>query len=263
MKQIFSVVICLLFVWAITSCNGGSNSEKRKPMYSCVLYEDNNGELKNELGKRVCAVKIYSRSEPVHMNLSQKVDWNGIELEDIYLEDGKVYSEFPFSSKELMPIGTYNMSLYDGELNYDFFPSSTEDVKEIADNAKREKEEAEKERKKAEEERQQWNNSDTGKGWKFLRNHLKSPSTAELVGYNGTDNESCKEFARSIDLPGLSVATYEVDAQNSYGAMLRKKYFVFFKNGEPIHVEEAESVVKAVQTHNFHLIRTTLKINGY
>ena len=52
---------------------------------------------------------------------------------------------------------------------------------------------------------------------------------------------------------------YEVDAQNGFGAMIRTQYLLFFKYGEPIYVEEAESLASAPPTR----IKTLLQVNGY
>jgi hypothetical protein len=96
------------------------------------------------------------------------------------------------------------------------------------------------------------------KGWSFIYNRLKSPSTARLVGYVGPKEDASVKFANAIDLPGLSLATYQVDAQNSFGAMIRQVFVVFFKNGKPMHMEDANSLKGDVS-----LLRVTLKINGY
>lgn len=149
MKQILSVVICLLLVTAFASCSGSSNSEKRNPMYTCVLYEDNNGELRNESGERVCAVAVYSRGEPLLLHFSSEVDWNGIDLKHLFLKNGNVYTDYPSSSKknEIVPIATYNMSSNGAEMSFEFFPiSDREQIKKMVDAQKKEKEDAEKQR---------------------------------------------------------------------------------------------------------------------
>lgn len=96
------------------------------------------------------------------------------------------------------------------------------------------------------------------RGWEFIYNRLKSPSTANLVGYVGPNEDVSVKFANAIDLPGLSLATYQVDAQNSFGAMIRQVFVVFFKNGKPMHMEDANSLKGDVS-----LLRVTLEINGY
>ena len=96
------------------------------------------------------------------------------------------------------------------------------------------------------------------KGWAFIYNRLKSPSTARLVGYVGPKEDVSVKFANAINLPGLSLATYQVDAQNSFGAMIRQVFVVFFKNGKPMHMEDANSLKGDVS-----LLRVTLEINGY
>ena len=115
----------------------------------------------------------------------------------------------------------------------------------------------EEERKK-EEERRKWEASEEGKGWSYIKQRLKSPSTAKLVNYVGTEATPCQDLAKAINLPGLGIAMYQVDAQNGYGAMIRCEYLVFFKNGTPMHVEDASEVSGSPQN-----MRLTLQVNGY
>ena len=126
-----------------------------------------------------------------------------------------------------------------------------------AEEAKAEALRLETERKK-EEERRKWEASEEGKGWAYVRQRLKSPSTATLVNYVGTAEPSCQELAKKIDLPGLGIAMYQVDAQNGYGAMIRSEYLVFFKNGTPMHMEDADRLSGSASN-----LRLTLKVNGY
>lgn len=115
----------------------------------------------------------------------------------------------------------------------------------------------EEERKK-EEERRKWESSEEGKGWAFVRQRLKSPSTATLVDYVGTDAPPCQDLAKEINLPGLGIAMYQVDAQNGFGAMIRSNYLVFFKNGIPMHMEDASRVSGSPRD-----MKLTLQVNGY
>ncbi|MBR1934156.1 MAG: hypothetical protein IJ841_10805 [Prevotella sp.] len=96
------------------------------------------------------------------------------------------------------------------------------------------------------------------KGWRYVCSHLKSPSTAQLVAYLPPTDEKMAVFAQKVDLPGLNVAVFSVDAQNSFGATIRQTFMVFFKNMTPMHMEDAESL-----RGEFSLMRTTLKVNGY
>ena len=107
------------------------------------------------------------------------------------------------------------------------------------------------------EEQKKWEATTDGKGWLTLKANLVSPSTAVLAGYNGVDNPSCIEMAEALDLEGLQVASYMVDSQNSYGAMIRKKYIVFFKDGEPMHIEDGERL-----TGNVSSLRMALRLSG-
>ena len=109
-----------------------------------------------------------------------------------------------------------------------------------------------------EEERRQWESSQVGKGWSYLKGQLKSPSTAELVNWVGPDNSECESLARKIDLPGLSVAMYRFNAQNSYGAMLEGLYLVFFKNGTPVLAEDATKI-----PDDPYYTKMALELRGY
>ena len=64
-------------------------------------------------------------------------------------------------------------------------------------------------------------------GWSFLRNRLKSPSTASLVGYVSPNEEPTRKLANDLG-SSINVATYQVDAQNGFGAMIRSNFYVFF-----------------------------------
>lgn len=128
--------------------------------------------------------------------------------------------------------------------------------------AKAEADRLEEEKKREEEEQKkerEWESSEIGKGWALIKSRLKSPSTASLVNHVGTDAQPCKDLAEKIGLPGLEVAMYELDAQNGFGAMIRTNYIVFYKNGEPILADNAESLARCTPS----TIRTTLELNGY
>ena len=153
MKKLFSLFVGFIAFLTITSCGNGiskegkSQSDSPKTLFSCILYEDNNGELKNAEGERVCAVNAYSRGEPLHLYFSTQIKWEGLELNDIYLKNGKVYTDYPSSSKidELIPLATYNMSSNGSEMSFVFYPlSNIEELKQIAEEKKKEREENEK-----------------------------------------------------------------------------------------------------------------------
>ena len=114
------------------------------------------------------------------------------------------------------------------------------------------------EQRKREEEQRKWEASQTGKGWNYVRQRLKSPSTASLVAYVEPDNENCRAIARKVGLSGLSVASYCVDAQNSFGATIRSNFFVFFKNGTPVYIAEEDEMVDDPD-----ILRMALELNGY
>lgn len=95
-------------------------------------------------------------------------------------------------------------------------------------------------------------------GWRFLLSHLKSPRSAVLISYVGPDQPTMVEFAEKVHLPGLKVAAFSVDAQNSFGAMINSNFMVFYKNSTPMHVEDMQHL-----KGDFHILRSILVINGY
>ena len=109
------------------SSGDGADSVNIKPMYTCTIYADNNGELRDGAGVRICALNVYSRGEPLSIYLSSEVSWGGMDLEHVYLKAGKVYDEFPFSysDKELTPIATYEMETIGSDVNITFYPLSS------------------------------------------------------------------------------------------------------------------------------------------
>lgn len=111
------------------------------------------------------------------------------------------------------------------------------------------------ERRREEERRQK---DPKYKGWNFVRNGLKSPSTASLVGYVGPDAKPCVEMANALGISGLSIAMFQVDAQNGFGAMIRSEFLVFYKNGTPLYMENAADL-----RGDMHILRTALQLNGF
>lgn len=120
----------------------------------------------------------------------------------------------------------------------------------------------EQERVRREEERVRREQEERGpkeKGWRFICQRLKSPSTAVLAGYVGPEVEACQVLARKINMRGLSLAMFSVDAQNGFGATVREEYIVFFKNGEPKHIERSESVANG----SLSMLKMALEMNGF
>ena len=126
----------------------------------------------------------------------------------------------------------------------------------------RREEEEERVRREEEEERVRREQEERGpkeKGWRFICQRLKSPSTAVLAGYVGPEVEACQVLARKINMRGLSLAMFSVDAQNGFGATVREEYIVFFKNGEPKHIERSESVANG----SLSMLKMALEMNGF
>ncbi|MDR0331848.1 MAG: hypothetical protein LBI15_00105 [Dysgonamonadaceae bacterium] len=84
-------------------------------------------------------------------------------------------------------------------------------------------------------------------GWDFIKNRMLSPSTAKLVSYkHGNEAKrillqySPNSNAQLINC--ITVGYFEYDAQNAFGAMIRDKVFVFYKNGNPCWIETASDL---------------------
>lgn len=94
-------------------------------------------------------------------------------------------------------------------------------------------------------------------GYNFVLNQLKSPSTAVLVDY--FDPDVMKESFKKIGFEMKSnqcAAMYDVEATNGFGGRGRKKYVVFFQNGEPIDLCDAEMITRnAIPTVEYVLKR--------
>lgn len=127
-------------------------------------------------------------------------------------------------------------------------------------NAEKEREAALEAQRRAEEERRR-TDPYMEKGWNFLRNGLKSPSTASLVGYVSPNEEPTINLAKKSGISDVKVAAYEVDAQNGFGAMIRTIFYVFFRNGEPRVVFSEEELFEWASNPGSS-IRLGLELNG-
>ena len=97
------------------------------------------------------------------------------------------------------------------------------------------------------------------KGWEFVLDRLKSPSSAKLISC--VDKDGMKVILDNLDVKlnlSITAEMYDFDAQNSFGSMIRESYVVFFKNGEPFHLEKS-STVKSVPPY---ILKSALRING-
>lgn len=82
-------------------------------------------------------------------------------------------------------------------------------------------------------------------GYNFVLYQLKSPSTAVLVDY--FDPNVMRESFNKIGFEmknNQCAAMYDVEATNSFGGRVRKKYVVFFQDGEPIDLCDAEMITR-------------------
>lgn len=102
----------------------------------------------------------------------------------------------------------------------------------------------------------EFESSQIDKGWEYLKmDVINSPSTAELVSYIAPDEAPCKAIEKDINMPGLSVVSYQVSAKNGSGIVDEETFVVFFINGEPILGDAVENV----KTESASSIRTRIK----
>lgn len=132
-------------------------------------------------------------------------------------------------------------------------------IKKEQERVRREEERVRREEEEERVRREQEERGPKEKGWRFICQRLKSPSTAVLAGYVGPEVEACQVLARKINMRGLSLAMFSVDAQNGFGATVREEYIVFFKNGEPKHIERSESVANG----SLSMLKMALEMNGF
>lgn len=107
---------------------------------------------------------------------------------------------------------------------------------------------AEEEAQRAEEERQRNADPFKEKGWNYVRNRLKAPSTASLAGYVSPNEEPTRILTDDLGMSGVKLAVFMVDAQNGYGAMIRTVYYVFFEHGTPFAIMNESEVASANMT---------------
>lgn len=114
--------------------------------------------------------------------------------------------------------------------------------KEFQDSIQQAKDSAEAQRKAfiAEQERKQreFENSQVGQAWNFVKNQLRSPSTARLHSYTDMTHTDCQIIARKLHLPAVILLWY--DAQNGFGATLRENTIVLFNSDGPYAAHKAQ-----------------------
>lgn len=108
-------------------------------------------------------------------------------------------------------------------------------------------------------------NSKEQAGYSFVLKRLKSPSSANLIEHGYGDKfKKAVETAIHGTLPScITVGYYEIEAQNSFGGMVRDSYWVFYRNGVPCHVETSDNIDYAVRSGNPQgAISAALSVNG-
>ena len=95
----------------------------------------------------------------------------------------------------------------------------------------------------------------------YVSSKLRSPGSASLVQYDGpNDTKNIYETEHNYT---FEITRVVVDSQNGFGALLRGYFFVFFKNGSPCHMEDANSLGSASYGYmdKTMLLNTTLQMN--
>lgn len=106
--------------------------------------------------------------------------------------------------------------------------------------------------KRAEEERMKNTDPYMEKGWNSLWERLKIPSLASLVGYIPPTDEATRRIARELDMNGLEIAVFNVDTQNSFGTMIRSRYYMFYRNSIPKVVMDGEDFESYIVQFKFN-----------
>jgi hypothetical protein len=98
----------------------------------------------------------------------------------------------------------------------------------------------------------------------YVASKLKSPGSAQLVDYAGVADTREMLTKAGFKLSECTKVTrVVVDSQNGFGALIRGFYFVFFKNGQPCHLEDAESLKSGAGYGNMtNMLNVTLGLNN-
>lgn len=98
----------------------------------------------------------------------------------------------------------------------------------------------------------------------YVSSKLRSPGSASLVQYDGPNDTKNMLTQAGFKLDEcVKVTRVVVDSQNGFGALLRGYFFVFFKNGSPCHMEDANSLGSSSYGYmdKTLLLNTTLQMN--
>jgi hypothetical protein len=120
---------------------------------------------------------------------------------------------------------------------------------------------------KAQEERAQreFNSKAKSLSVNYVAGRLRSPSSAVLVEYLEPVSARKKLEDAGFSLESCQhVTRVAVDAQNGFGVVVRGIYYVFFRNGQPCHVEEADSLIEVARSgySASSILSASLRMNG-
>ena len=224
-----------------------------KNEYTLVLYDDEHGHLFDSDGSHICGVeKRFGVYESTGIRLNKSLSLYGNSTDELYIKDNNLYNKY----RDLLDDGV----AYDGDISKRkaivrsedegdaifFHFSKTEDAAETIHNDRVRYTSSYGNSELSDNSISQNNKSSTNtlkmKGFLFVKNSLPTPSTVQLVNYIDPSNDVCQRWANALDLEGLEIAMYTVDCQNEYGALVRSRIIVFFKNGEPKYCEHAEKL---------------------
>ena len=109
-----------------------------------------------------------------------------------------------------------------------------------------------------------WGSSDSTMvktGQEAVLNVLKSPSTAKFISYGKSSKVKpiIEEHLGIKTKDNRDVMLFEVEAQNSFGGMVKSTFFVFYIDGKPIDVVEENSILSPNKSN----VIAALNYNGW
>lgn len=98
--------------------------------------------------------------------------------------------------------------------------------------------------------KEEYEKSEEGKAWNYIRSIIQDPNDATLIEYYSTDEDLCKKMLEEVNnyarlqkgtsgkYTDMSIGIAKVEGRNGYGQMITSNFIVYFKNGEPLHAGE-------------------------
>lgn len=101
-------------------------------------------------------------------------------------------------------------------------------------------------------------------GFSFILSRVKSPSNTSLLASKyGKEVKSMVEEHCHVKLPAcINVGYFSIDTPNGFGTLVREGFWVFYRDGNPCHLETGDALDKVAATQNGHLLISALEMNG-